>query len=170
MNKTDHQTIQEVLDGSISPHDFVGFQQRIRAEPEFSKLYSEYALLHHSLCEEFGSRPVSDKPVPRSQRAFPAGLAWLSAVAVLTIAVAIFYQYKSPSGPPPVMATVKFSADAVGKTEVGLQRGEGSVKVSEGWTRQLLQGQAAISPNPGATVISQTLNGLVRWKSSRGFR
>ena len=60
MKKQDHQLVQRVLDGEMTPGDFRDFQERLRGEPELEKLYQEYALLHHTLSEEFeGGYPVS---------------------------------------------------------------------------------------------------------------
>ena len=70
MNRNDHHLIQQVLDGNVSPEAFDGFQQRLREEPELLQLYGEYALLQHTLCEEFegGGAPGLRllEPAPRS--------------------------------------------------------------------------------------------------------
>ena len=152
MKRTDHQMIQQVLDGSISQATFDGFQQRLRTEPELAKLYGEYALLHHSLCEEFEDQPVSDKVVPVSRRTFPAAIAWCAAAAAVVLLAAMIYR-KSAGGSGPVVAAVQFSPDAVWQIEGATPVGGSSVNLLQGATLQLLQGQARISPNPGASAL-----------------
>ncbi len=154
MKRIDHHTIQQVLDGSISQEAFAGFQQRLRDEPEFSKLYGEYALLHHSLCEEFEGQAVPDKLVSTSLAMSSARWAWLAAIAaVLAILGVVFYQNKPslPAGSPAVIAEMKFSPDAV--WQVDEQAGDHSGNLSVGRTLILLQGQASVSPNPAASAV-----------------
>ena len=150
MKRTDHQMIQQVLDGSISPATFDRFQQRLRTEPELAKLYGEYALLHHSLCEEFEDQPVNDKVVAVSRRTFSARIGWLAVAAAVVLLAAIFYR-KSAGGAGPVVAAVQFSPDAVWQIEGASLVGGSSVNLLQGATLQLLQGQARISPSPGAS-------------------
>ena len=152
MKRTDHQMIQQVLDGSISPATFDGFQQRLRTEPELAKLYGEYALLHHSLCEEFEDQPVNDKVVAVSRRTFSARIGWLVVAAAVVLLAAIFYR-KSAGGVGPVVAAVQFSPDAVWQIEGASLVGGSSVNLLQGATLQLLQGQARISPSPGASGL-----------------
>ena len=53
MKRDDHKLVQRVLDGEIDREDFDRFQQRLRAEPELADLYTGYAVLNHTLSEEF---------------------------------------------------------------------------------------------------------------------
>ena len=152
MKRTDHQMIQQVLDGSISQATFDGFQQRMREEPELAKLYGEYALLHHSLGEEFENQPVNDKVVPVSRRTFPAVIAWWAAAAAVVLLAALTYR-KSVGGAEPVVAAVRFSPDAVWQIEGVSPVAGSSVNLLRGATLQLLQGQARISPSPGASGL-----------------
>jgi hypothetical protein len=155
MRRTDHETIQQVLDGSISQQDFVGFQQRMRTEPEFSKLYGDYALLHHSLCEEFEGQPVSNLPVPVSRSTPVVRWLWIAAAAVVVMAGVLFYQGRSPvAAIPPLIAEVRFSADAVWQIDGDAGKsGSDVARLPLGATLQLLQGQANLSPNDKASAL-----------------
>ena len=154
MKRTDHQMIQQLLDGSISQTAFAGFQQRLRAEPELAKLYSEYALLHHSLCEEFEDQPISRKVQPISRRTFPARTAWFAAAAaVVLLAVFLHWNTSTAVKPVPVIAGVRFSPDAVWLIKGASPVGSTSVNLAQGATLQLLQGQASISPALGVSAL-----------------
>lgn len=156
MKRTDHQMIQQVLDGSISQTAFDGFQQRVREEPEFAKLYGDYAMLHHSLYEEYEGQPVDDKVVPVSRWNFPARIGWFAAAAavvVVLLAVSIYRNAAVGQKPLPVMAAVRFSPDAVWQVEGASAVGGSSVNLYQGATLQLLQGQASIAPGPGVTAL-----------------
>lgn len=153
MKRTDHRMIQQVLDGSISQAAFDGFQQRMRAEPELAKLYGDYAMLHHSLCEEFEGEPFTAKVVPVSRRSFPARIGWFAAAAAVVI-VAISIYWKTPGGQPvPVTAAVRFSPDAVWQIEGASPVGRSSVNLQQGATLELFQGQASLSPGPGVSAL-----------------
>ncbi len=148
MKQSDHQTIQRVLDGSISQAAFAGFQQHMRMEPELAKLYGEYALLHHSLCEEFEDQPIRRirSVVPR--RDFPAKIAWFAIAAAVALFAGFYYQNSRKSAP--ATASVRFSADAVWIVQ-GASSSEGNL--SKGATLQLLRGQASVVPSPGASAL-----------------
>lgn len=154
MKRTDHQMIQQVLDGSISQAAFDGFQQRMRAEPELAKLYGDYAMLHHSLCEEFEGQPVTGKLVPISRWTLPASIGWFAAAAAVVILAVSIYLKSSPGGHPvPLMAAVRFSPDAVWQIEGASPVGGSSVNLDQGATLQLLQGQASLSPCSGVSGL-----------------
>ncbi len=101
------------MDGSISQEAFAGFQQRLRLEPELEKSYGEYALLHHSLCEEFEGRLITGKPVPVSRRNLPAAVVWFAAAAAAAVALLAVLFYRRGAKPAPLIAAVSCSADAV---------------------------------------------------------
>jgi hypothetical protein len=149
MKRSDHQLIQQVLDGSISQEAFAGFQQRLRSEPELEKSYGEYALLHHSLCEEFEGRQISGKPETVSSRNVPAVVVWFAAVAAVVALAFLFY--RSGAKPAPLVAGVSFSADAVWEIDGVFRNGGNSLE--RGATLQLVQGQARVSPGPGASAL-----------------
>lgn len=151
MKRADHHLIQQVLDGSISQEAFAGFQQRMRTEPGLAKLYGEYALLNHSLCEEFEDQPIDSTPVPISRWSFPAWIVWLAAAAVLVAAVSLYR--KGGVKPMPVMAAVQFSPDAVWQGTGVAPDGASPASLALGATLQLLQGQASISTSPTASAL-----------------
>ncbi len=154
MKRTDHQLVQQVLDGSISPEAFVGFQQRMRVEPELAKLYGEYALLHHSLCEEFEGQKFRAAPESASRRVLPAIFALLTAAVAVVLFAVIFQRKPPPNGQPmPMVATLNFSADAVWKIDGVSQNGTIPLDLTVGATLQLLYGQASISPAPGSLAL-----------------
>lgn len=152
MKRTDHQLIQQVLDGSISQQAFAGFQQRLRMEPELTKLYGEYALLHHSLCEEFEGRQIVGNPVAASRRTFPVRIALFAVAAAVVLLAALFYR-KSSFGVKPATAALQFSADAVWTIDGLSREGTGSSGLAQGSTLQLIHGQASISPGPAASAV-----------------
>lgn len=155
MKKSDHHIIQEVLDGSISPDAFERFQERLRKEPDLSAQYREYALLHHSLSEEYeGQKPVG-KIVAMPQRFSPSKWTLVfAAAAAVVLAVTTLYQKNSlPAKPQPIVAAVRFSPDAVWQIE-GSARNTGELlSLVPGETLKLIHGQASILPNPSATAL-----------------
>jgi len=154
MKRTDHQMIQQVLDGSISRDGFNRFQQRMRLEPELVKLYREYALLHHSLCEEFEDQPVIGKVAPILRRTFPGRIfGFAAAAAVVFVAVLIYRKSDVRVSRLPVIAAVELSADAVWQIEGASPVGGSSVNLNQGATLRLLQGQANILPAPGVSAL-----------------
>ena len=154
MKKADHQMIQRVLDGSISREGFASFQRRMRGEPELARLYGEYALLHHSLCEEYEDKGFSKRPVTVSRTVPAAGIWLLALAAVLVLLVALFYRKPSGrTGPPPVTAALRFSADAVWKIESSPQDRGLPAELTIGSTLRLIQGQATVTPSSGASAL-----------------
>lgn len=153
MKKSDHHLIQQVLDGSVSQETFDSFQQRLRREPELVKEYGGYALLHHSLSEEFESTPVAGNIVPVTGRTFPAKFVLVAAASVALLAGAFYL--KSPGGvkPAQVTAGVSFSPDAVWQIDGTPRKGGSSAKLAIGETLQLLHGQARISPAPEVSAL-----------------
>ncbi|MEY3895257.1 MAG: hypothetical protein RLZZ214_776, partial [Verrucomicrobiota bacterium] len=146
--------IQQVLDGSISQPAFDQFQQRLRLEPELAKNYGDYALLHHSLCEEYEGQVPAGNGVPVSGRAFSAKFAFIAAAAAVALLVAVFYR-ESPSEAQvsPMVAAVRFSPDAVWQIDGSTGKSGESVELSKGATLQLLHGQASVAPSASASAL-----------------
>jgi len=153
MKRSDHQLIQQVLDGAISLEAFDAFQERLRGEPELAKFYGEYALLHHSLCEEFEGHPVPSAVQPVAGRTISARIALVAIAALLLLAFILYRKFPSPARPAPVVAAVRFSADAVWQIDGAAQGRGAAVDLALGATLQLLHGQARVSPNPAATAL-----------------
>ena len=154
MKKSDHHLIQQVLDGSVSQQAFDGFQQRMRTEPELVKQYGDYALLHHSLSEEFEGLPTAGNVVPITGRRFSAKFALIAAAAAIALFAGVFY-LKSSTTPKsvPVMADVSFSPDAVWQIDGTPRNGGESTDLALGETLQLVAGQARISPGPSVSAL-----------------
>lgn len=154
MKKSDHHLIQQVLDGSASQQAFDGFQQRMRTEPELVKQYGDYALLHHSLCEEYEGLPTAGNVVPVTGRTFTAKFALIAAAAAIVVFAGGFY-LKSSTTPQsvPVMAGVSFSPDAVWQIDGTSRKGAEAADLALGETLQLVAGQARISPGPSVSAL-----------------
>ncbi len=154
MKKTDHHLIQQVLDGSVSQQVFDSFQQRMRTEPELVKQYGDYALLHHSLSEEYEGLQTPGNVVPITGRTFTAKFALIAAAAAVALFAGIFY-LKSSTTPQsvPIMAGVSFSPDAVWQIDGTPRNGGESADLALGETLQLVAGQARISPSPSVSAL-----------------
>lgn len=154
MKRDDHQLVQQVLDGEIGPEEFERFQQRLRAEPDLAGLYTSYALLHHTLSEEFEGGSSTLATAHSRRRVFGAPRWVIAAAAVLIIAVAGWLLAgslrKSLSGEA---AVVTFSLDAVWEIDGATKtRGAATVLTKNG-TLRLHQGRAVVSLKPSATAV-----------------
>ncbi len=171
MKRTDHQIVQQVLDGEVSKEVFDRFQERLRGEPELVKLYSEYANLQNGLSEEFEDLPIQDTPeIVHEWRSFNR-FAWLAAAAAVVLIGWLAYRGLRPGiSNIPVMANVRFSADAVWQLDKEFKQLDGGVGLVKGSTLRLRQGQAdiltggtmsALIDGPATlTVVSETVFGL----------
>lgn len=101
MKRADHELVQEVLDGSVSTEAFAAFQQRMREEPEIVKLYGEYAMLHHTLSEEFEDHAPGEPTMPSDKWNAPARLFLLAALVLIVVIVAVSIHRKSTASPAP---------------------------------------------------------------------
>lgn len=154
MKKQDHQLIQNVLDGEVTPAQFNAFQDRLRAEPELGELYQGYALLHHTLSEEFeGGFPVSDPMSPKARvgRLFP----FLLAIAAALVIAAFWsrnhpWNFRTGEMEP---ALLTFSLDAVWTIEGRTRNLGGATSVESGSTLRLAQGRAAVSLEPSVSAL-----------------
>ncbi len=156
MKKSDHHLIQQVLDGSVSQQAFDSFQQRMRQEPELVKEYGGYALVHHSLSEEYESSPLAGNVVPITGRKFPAKFALIAAASVALFAGAFYLKSSPVVKPAPITAAVSFSPDAVWQIDGTSRNGGESANLAVGETLQVLHGQARISP---AASVSALIDG-----------
>ncbi len=156
MKRADHEIVQEVLDGAVSKESFDGFQERMRADDELVKLYSEYASVHHSLHEEFEDEPVPAMPQPVAGRGFPLKLGAIAAVVVLGLSAWLFSRNTAnPSHLPPLVATMRFSPDAVWHVD-GLMRTDKDITgMGKSATLQLVQGQASVALGTSASALLQ---------------
>lgn len=155
MIKTDHQLIQQVLDGSIGHEGFQSFQLRLRREPELLALYRQYALLHHALCEEFEDMHIAKKPVALARRGVALVVAGLSIAAVIFLLAALVLRVSPRRSQlaAPQMASVTFSEDAVWGIE-GEQHASGlTAQLNQRALIRLQHGQARLTLDSGAMAV-----------------
>lgn len=155
MKKADHQLVQRVLDGEVDQPTFEQFQQRVRGEPELGQLYGDYALLHHSLSEEFEGghavNPLEVDEVPAERRI--ARRLLLASLIVLFLAVAWWIRpHVSPDADDNI-AVAAFSLDAVWQIEGTSHNLGGATALSQGASLHLQQGRANVSLNPSVSAI-----------------
>lgn len=156
MKRSDHHLIQQVLDGSILPDAFADFQQRLRVEPKLAKLYGEYALMNHSLCEEFEGQRWQGGSVVESRRVFsPLLIGLVVAMAVAILAAVVFKsssRQKNPAGP---LGQASFSADAVWEIDGAFKASENGASLSQGAKLHLQQGRARVVLGPSSTALME---------------
>lgn len=157
MKKQDHQLVQKVIEGAVTREEFDAFQQRLREEPELLVLYREYALLQHTLMEEFEGRPTPKRlaAVPRL-RLLPV---WIGVAAAAVITLMVVLLDRSNKDVPPVagdVAMVEFSEDAAWEMDGALQPVAGSRRLGEGGVIRLKHGQARLTL---ATTASAVIDG-----------
>lgn len=154
MKRADHYLVQQVLDGDVSRETFDGFQKRLREEPELAKLYEDYALLQHTLGEEFeGGHAAGVPPGEPTRRTFglPAMLAIAAGLAF--IAAVVFFHPWKPGHALEDVAVLTFSVDAVCRIEGASRTIGGATGVSSGTVLHLSHGRAGISLNPAVTAF-----------------
>jgi hypothetical protein len=155
MKKADHQLVQQLLDGEMTPEDFAAFQQRLRSDPAFEKLYTEYALLHHTLSEEFDSaRPGESSSSPPVRHAVRIAVWSIIAAAVLLVAFLWWFSpWSDRIGQGEPVAVVTFSVDAVWRIDGEAHNLGGATGVSRGGGLHLSQGRASISLEPSVLAV-----------------
>jgi hypothetical protein len=154
MKRADHHLVQQVLDGDVSREDFDRFQQRLREEPNLLDLYGNYALLHHTLSEEFegGSPAVQAGAEPR--RKFYRLSIWsIASVLGMLLALAWWLQPWSRLEAVPDVAMVTFSVDAAWQIEGGSRNLGAATGVARGCRLRLNHGRANIALQPSVTAL-----------------
>lgn len=152
MKRDDHHLIQQVLDGAITPEAFDAFQQRLRDEPQLAALYQEYALLHHTLCEEFEGGGEAEHAAPGPEPRM-LGIRALFAVAAVIVLAAVAWWLQPWAGRAEDVARVTFSEDAVWQIEGTSRNAGGATTVTRGCVLYLRQGRAGISMEPPAAAV-----------------
>lgn len=151
MKKRDHQLVQRVLDGDMKPDEFDEFQGRMRSEPELVTLYQEYALVHHTLSEEFeGGFPAEGSVATSTGRTMRVGVL-VAAIAAVLAAVWWFVPWPSRGGDD--VAAVTFSLDAVWRFEGTTRNLGGATGVTAESRLKLDQGRAAIALAPALSAV-----------------
>ena len=155
MKKADHQLVQQLLDGELTPEDFEAFQRRLREDPALEKLYTDYALLHHVLSEELETgRVVAPGDVPMARNVVRLWV-WggLAAVLVLASMIGWLSPWRGRLGEVENVALVTFSLDAVWQIDGRSQNLGGATGIAEGGGLRLSQGRASISLEPSVTAV-----------------
>lgn len=153
MKRADHHLVQQVLDGDIDRDGFDEFQNRLRKESDLVDLYTDYALLHHTLHEEVEGENAPDGTMENPSRGLRIP-AWVAVAALLMVCTAGWWTWKrlSPQFADEA-AVLTFSPDAAWRLE-GVSRSTGAATgVRSGGTLNLLHGRAAISLKPSVHAL-----------------
>lgn len=153
MKRDDHHLVQQVLDGDVTQAEFDGFQERLRKEPELIELYKGYALLQHTLSEEFEdgiSEP--SHAATESVRSWNAGLL-VAACALAVTAAAIWFWARASFGNPGNAGVATFSVDAVWQIDGPSNNLGGATGIPAGGKLLLRQGRASVTLEPAVTTI-----------------
>ncbi|RYD41882.1 MAG: hypothetical protein EOP85_12010, partial [Verrucomicrobiaceae bacterium] len=154
MKKSDHQMIQEVLDGEVSKESFDAFQQRMRGEPDLVKFYGEYARLHHTLSEEYEDAEPSISQTPENSGRVRPMVPWiLSAIAVALAVLAFHWKSAATVKPPETIAGVRFSEDAVWRGEGIFTDSRRKQAMQKSSSLEILQGIAEVTLNGGGSAL-----------------
>lgn len=146
MNKSDHQWIQNVLDGHCDAAQFIAFQQRLRDDQKFAQLYREYALMQHALYEEFEGRAmIGARQVAPAKSSTARWIGWSAMAAALILGLVIFSQRERDMEKPQRLATSVFSDDAQWLINGKVADHAHEMQVAKGARVQLLLGQARFS-------------------------
>lgn len=154
MKRADHHLIQQLLDGDVTREEFDIIQQRMRDEPGLAALYEDYALLQHSLIEEFdGGDAIKAAPLETTWAKLGASL-WLIIVTFLVLVAALlWFRPWEGSGRGEGAAVVAFSVDAVWKIEGPSKVLGGATEVVRGDVLHLFEGRAGISLAPSVSAV-----------------
>lgn len=153
MKRADHHLVQQVLDGDVTSEEFDGFQQRLREEPELIDLYKGYALLQHTLSEEFeDGLPGRASAEAGSRRTVKAGLLLLAGALAILAALVWFKPWSFFAGAENV-AVATFSVDAVWRIDGPSESLGSATGLPAGSCLKLVQGRASVSLEPTVTVL-----------------
>jgi hypothetical protein len=145
MKKADHQLVQQVLDGAVTADEFRDFQERMRREPGMFQLYGEYAMVHHTLCEELEHQTLSADSAASVRPRRGVRLVWwgiVAAAAVIFGSALIDQNWSESEALPENLGRVSFSEDAVWTLEGPSVDPDELVR---GSVLRLQQGQAKVS-------------------------
>jgi len=154
MKRSDHQIIQAAFDGSLTATGLRTLQDRIRNEPKMAALYHDYALLDHSLREEFEGKELIGHPLPQpARRRVPAVAAVGIAAAVVLTGFLIWLAVPNtgPAPSPPVTASLSFSDDSAWTIDGSRPNGDPPA-VAPGSRLELTSGSAELDMPGGASA------------------
>lgn len=153
MKRADHQLVQQVLDGDIGRDGFDDFQNRLRKESDLVDLYTDYALLHHTLYEDAegaGSVAADEETMPHGLR-IPT---WVVVAVVFVLCAAGWWTWKwLGRNYPDEAAVMTFSLDAAWHLEGATRTSGGATGVKTGGALELLHGRAVISLKPAVRAV-----------------
>jgi FecR protein len=160
VKKSDHELIQEILDGQANEIQFHQFQERLRRQPQLRELYRSYALLHHCLAEEFEGQQLigSHRPLPRRtvvRSSSPWRQALLATAAVLgVLASGVWWMNRERNpgaaiadGEPVAPAELRFSPDSSWRFEGEVDARDNGAALASGSRLYLDRGTAQITLN-----------------------
>lgn len=154
MKREDHILVQRVVEGDVTRKEFDAFQQRLRGESTLLEAYRAYALLEHTLCEEFEGMPLR-----RTNTIAPMANSWAiagsfaAAAALVLLAVVV---WKKPAAAPALVtapSTVEFSEDAIWDLKGGMGKIDDSWAIRDGGGLELKQGRAKITLAGGGLAL-----------------
>ena len=153
--KDDHHTVQQILDGTLSQKEFVKFQGRMRRDPELMRLYGGYAILQHSLYEEFEDQPI--RVFPSRNVTAGASKRWVvvAIAALITVFAGAWFTQRQvrESRQLANRTEVSFSADAVWSVEDAATGMSRKSVLIPGSTLHLVHGQAEFSTSAGVGAL-----------------
>ena len=154
MKRDDHHLVQQVLDGDIDREGFDDFQKRLRAEPELAELYTGYAVLDHTLSEEFESGTSTLAAAGSARGVFGIPRWLIAAAAVLAMAAAGWWMAgRVAKRLPGEAAVISFSLDAVWEIDGKTKARGAATAVAKDSTLHLRQGRAVVSLKPSANAV-----------------
>ncbi len=153
MKKADHQWVQRVLDGDVTPEEFDAFQKRLREDPDLVKLYGDYSLLQHTLHEEYEGGYFQESVPQGSVRRFAGLPLLLAAAALLVLAAVLWFRPWRAAGGVEDVAVIAFSVDAVWQIDGSTRNLGGATGVGAGSGLRLRQGRASISLEPSVIAV-----------------
>lgn len=153
MKKSDHQWVQQVLDGDVTREEFDAFQKRLREEPELMELYGGYSLLQHTLNEEFEGGSFHENVPAGTSRSLLGLPLFMAVAAILVLSAALWFRPWRGSGGVEDVAVVAFSVDAVWQIDGTSHNLGGATGVAAGSGLRLRQGRASISLEPSVVAV-----------------
>ncbi len=186
MKKSDHQLVQEILDGQANEIQFHQFQERLRREPPLRALYGSYAMLHHCLAEEFEGQRLIGLPRPTLSKTTRTSSPWmqslLATAAVLGVLASGLWWMNRNRNPETAVADggliapaeLRFSPDSSWRFEGEVDAREegaalasgGRLYLDRGTARLQLDGVTGLIEAPAEVVYENPLS--IRMEEGRG--
>ncbi|TAG08889.1 MAG: hypothetical protein EAZ42_08835 [Verrucomicrobia bacterium] len=159
MKRQDKILVQEILEGGVSKDTFDEFQRRIVSEEDLLKEYGQYAILNHTLEEEFEDAPKNFPIGKSSASSFSPWPLWLLGIAavlcVTGICIALLWQPSKTDKGIPFMAIAhgEFSADALWRIEGNYQKNKSKIQLATDSTLTLERGSVELHVSKNQRLI-----------------